>query len=281
MAVGDTEGNLILCDLSADEPTFWRQTFRDLWISTVAFSPDAKFVAVGALEGFAYMIDTQRFQIYTIPTRLTSVTDMNFSHDGSLLALVGGTCSIEVWDVKTQVVRFVGDVCIPNPNSVAFSPSGSLLAVGGGEGSDERAEVGVWDVASERLLAHLEMPDLCVDALGFDSEGRRLSCGCYRKVHVWDMECMQQIHEFASAGWSRSVHFATNTLLISVDEEGKLCLWDLESQKNQCLSLGGSALGGQYDIDRQSFWVAYKTDAEGWVVEMKQFKLLAKETRRT
>ncbi|MEJ5295982.1 MAG: hypothetical protein WHT28_12155 [Fimbriimonadales bacterium] len=281
MAIGDAEGNLVLGDLSANNPTFWRQTFRDLWISTVAFSPDAKLVAVGALEGFAYMMDFQGFQIYTIPTRLTSVTALSFSQDGSLLALAGGASFVEVWDMKSQVVRFTGTAGIPNPNSVAFSPNGSLLAAGGGEGSRENAEVGILDVASNRLVACLEMSDLCVDALGFDLAGRRLSCGCYKKVYVWDIERLQQTHEFPSAGWSRGVYFATDTQLINIDEEGELCLWDLESQRSRCLSLGGPVLGGQFDIDRHSFWVAYKSDAEGWVIDVKQFKLLAKDIRRT
>lgn len=281
VAIGDTEGNLVLGDLSVDNPTFWRQTFRDLWISTVAFSPDAKFVAVGTLKGFAYLMDLQGLQIHTIPTRLTSVTALSFSHDGSLLALVGDTSFVEVWDMKSQVVRFTMTAGIPNPNSVAFSSSGSLLAVGGGEGSSENAEVGILDIASNRLLAHLEMSDLCVDALGFDLAGRRLGCGCYKKVYVWDMERLQQTHEFPSAGWSCGVYFATDTQLINIGEEGELCLWDLESQKSRCLFLGGSVLGGQYDIDGHSFWIAYKTDAEGWVIDVKQFKLLAKDIRRT
>jgi len=113
-------------------------------INSVAFSPDSKTLAAGALDGSVYLWDVRAGRSVTLqgPTNLR-VNAVTFSPDGGTLAVGGGGGvfggEVTLWNLFTDkaaapLLDQAGVI-----DSVAFSNDGSILVAG-----DENGAIYVW-----------------------------------------------------------------------------------------------------------------------------------------
>jgi WD40 repeat protein len=108
-------------------------------ITTLAFSPDSRQLAVGIWNSPAEIFDTQTgASLYTLNTARPAA----WNFDGTLLAASQGT-AVQLWDMATRTAANAlgGDpsAFTPNPGvytSSAFSPDGTLLVTGIGSQTD-------------------------------------------------------------------------------------------------------------------------------------------------
>ena len=105
---------------------------------------------------------------------------MAMSHDGKLVASVGGPNVIVFWDGTTgkklrQTTAGVFD-------ALAFSPDGTVLASGESEG-----HIRLWDVATATELLMLKGHRGGVRALAFSAADRLASAGADTTVLIWDL----------------------------------------------------------------------------------------------
>ncbi len=115
--------------------------------TTMSLSPDGRFVASGH-QGISLRDRTKVEQAHDFWTANTTVTAVDFSHDGEQLVAATDTGVIRLWDLES------GDELIqPGPThdrwvkAIAFSPNGKSVVTGG---MDDRLRC--WDVATGRQI---------------------------------------------------------------------------------------------------------------------------------
>jgi RNA polymerase sigma factor (sigma-70 family) len=159
---------------------------------------DRKDVAASALrkdsqgdalpDGATARLGTHRFR------HDHTIVSLSYARDGSILASGGWDDTARIWDAATGIERrrFGGAVLV---SSVAVSPDGTLLAVGGRMPDEARGGargpagglVKVWDLdtAQEMLTTGpLENTALCVT---FSQDGSLLAASSGNAIRVWNV----------------------------------------------------------------------------------------------
>ncbi|MBX7215113.1 MAG: protein kinase [Thermoflexales bacterium] len=161
---------------------------RALDVSTVAFSRDGKYLAVGGPEA----IGRTPIQVFNTDgwTKVSEVDNgynmsaMSFSPDGSLLAASNATGQITVWRVSDgrRVMSYKADanyMTIP----LTFSDDGRYFVSAGcgsadcAGGAARQSEILIWRTSDWSLLGSFVEPNNAVEALAFSPNGEVLFIG--------------------------------------------------------------------------------------------------------
>lgn len=169
-------------------------------VTSVAFSPDGKFLAAGSLDGAVRMWDGANLAPAGPPIEVGNVWiwQIAFSPDGKLLAVASDPngprdpynpdrpVAALLLDVANR--RQLGPSMVPGGMlggmSLAFSPDGELLATG----SEGRADL--WNVSSLKPIGRpLEVRDDGFISVAFSPDGKLLAAGgASGIIRLWDVE---------------------------------------------------------------------------------------------
>jgi hypothetical protein len=119
-----------------------------------------------------------------LPTSSYYVTALVFAPDGRTLATSGS--DVQLWDLTTRKAT-----SLPGSGGmsrgIAFSPDGRRLAVAGLPGDLEW--VGLWDIASRKLLATLQQDAVrpaAITGVAFAPDGRHVAAAAEDgRVSLW------------------------------------------------------------------------------------------------
>ncbi|MDP2439746.1 MAG: hypothetical protein Q8P67_28685, partial [archaeon] len=115
-------------------------------------SPDNKYLAVLAQEGFIHLLSRVTKQSIAVLKVNGTVDSAQFSSDGSVLYAIGDNAQVHQFDMKTRRCLRVFDDCDAfNSTALALSPSGQYLATGGQSGV-----VNIYDLKSSLSQADLK-----------------------------------------------------------------------------------------------------------------------------
>ena len=182
----------------------------DLYIRSVCFSPDGKYLATGAedkqirVRKFSSLDSSISFrhkaeslilkQVWDIQTRTIRTTfsgheqdiySLDFARDGKHIASGSGDRSVRVWDIETgrEVLNLVIEDGV---TTVAISPQGEYVAAGSLDKS-----VRVWDARNGMLIERLDGPEGHKDSVysvAFAPDGRSLVSGSLDKtIKMWQL----------------------------------------------------------------------------------------------
>ena len=157
---------------------------RPRWTTTLSYSPDGKMLAAaGGTDGLIFLWDTRSGRLLrALKGSATIVHQVLWSPDGSLVAGVcgrdqrTGKFPIPVWRASDGTLAHN----LPQQDapvlSIAFSPDGSTLAVGGSDrlGPQKRGQIKMFQLKTGGLVRVIFAPADGTDALAFSSDGKTL-----------------------------------------------------------------------------------------------------------
>jgi RNA polymerase sigma factor (sigma-70 family) len=153
------------------------------------------------------------------------------SPDGSLVAVGDpGKKTVKLWNVGMGVLERTLKTGAAQPWSVAFSPDGKTLVVGG-QKDDHSGEVQVWDTGTW-TLKHVLKRDKYVNTVAFSANGMIIAGGS-DAVQLWDARKGKLILSFQGVGsGTRSVAFSPDGQAVAAGcKDGKIRLWDVRTGK--------------------------------------------------
>jgi RNA polymerase sigma factor (sigma-70 family) len=162
--------------------------------STLVFSPDSKLLAwAGDADRTIHLCDVATGkELRRWPSQQEKVWVVIFSPDGKSIA-TAARAGVQLWSVdKGELLRQ-----LPAPRdveSLAFSGSGRILAVGQGEpapsivGEGKAPRLSLWETFSGEEIRQIAAPQGSVSALAFAPDGRTLASGGGNStILLWDL----------------------------------------------------------------------------------------------
>jgi RNA polymerase sigma factor (sigma-70 family) len=146
--------------------------------SNLAFSPDRKYLAIGAIDGIVLWDREARKEVKKLDGYHNG--SLCFSPDGKLLAsLYSG--KIRLWDVENGKQLQERTSHEETAYSIAFSPDGTrLVSASGGDDA-----IRLWDVRTGEQVRVLSMPGASVRQLAFSADGTTLAVGG-TLIQLWE-----------------------------------------------------------------------------------------------
>jgi WD40 repeat protein len=204
----------------------------------LAFSPDSRRLAAGSAGNTVRVWDvTSGETLFLLPGHSQPIVSVLFSADGQRLVSSGWDRLVKVWDLppaapgvstsggRILTPRHTLHDLSPSMSSVAFSPDGGRLAVGG---PLPEGMVRVYDVTSGQLLRTLQ-GHVRVVSVAFSPDGRRLaSAGMDKTVKLWDPTTGHEILTLRGHAdlVGRVLFSPDGQCLVSASGDGTVRVWD-------------------------------------------------------
>ncbi|MBV8558100.1 MAG: DUF1549 domain-containing protein, partial [Planctomycetaceae bacterium] len=192
-----------------------------------------RWIAQGAVDdrpaGTRQRYDGEHPPIYTRPPVITA---LDFSPDGSLLA-VAGFHEVLLWKAggSELVARLIG--LSERIESVRFSPDGSRLAVTGGLPA-RMGEVQVWDVAKRRLALSVPVTSDTIYGASWSPDGKLVAFGCAdNTVRALDARTGAQVlYQGAHTDWVLDTAFSVDgSHVVSAGRDMTVKLTEVATQR--------------------------------------------------
>jgi WD40 repeat protein len=170
--------------------TTFRGHLQDVY--NVAFSPDGRSIASGGKEGVVKIWDVKTAEArMTLHAHQDVLHCVAYSPDGKRLATASWDKTVTVWNTSTGKLEATLEGHSERVLAVTFSPDGKTLAsVSGRWGDGNRApgpgEIKLWDVASQKEIAHLTGHKDRIFSVAFSPDGQTLATASWDgAVKLW------------------------------------------------------------------------------------------------
>jgi WD40 repeat protein len=156
-----------------------------------------------------------------------------FSPDGRTVVYGGFDQNAIARDVETGKIQFALDLTTlydgiaAGANSLAFSPGGETILIGGTVGS-----ISLWDVTTQQVIRRFpRIYDGIVRSLDYSPDGVSVLSGGDNFLVLWDVESGQEIRRFVGhSGEINSVAFSPDgRYALSGADDGLVILWDVNA----------------------------------------------------
>ena len=232
-ASAGADNNVLIWDFSQDAPTRKVMSIKEPYLMRAVLSPDGRRLATLHWGKTLTVFDVDSEGKIASKTITDPIEGpfyaLAYSPNGKLLAS-GGAGRIRIWNAMD--LTSYGDVLDLglSLNTVAFDPTGSILAIGMGSGS-----IHLWEIsAGVKKIKLLQGHSGEVTSLAFSADGKVLaSASRDNTIRLWDVSSGVALAGFESLEHMRVTCVAldpSGRWLASGSSEGDLRLWDLSSR---------------------------------------------------
>ena len=205
------------------------------WVTSVAFSPDGKWLAAGAKDGVQLIEVETKSIVREVPTKSGQVRAVAFSPDGRVLA-TGSYQNVSLWNPATgELVRAIkGHRAYVT--GLAFSPDGSRLATAC---EDEIARV--WKLEGDEPPLTFKQHRLPVTGVAWSPDGKWLATSAGDdtrptkggEVKIWDAATgeVQQTFELHTKGATGVAFSVDGDHVASSGIDEHVNVYDLKAKK--------------------------------------------------
>jgi len=170
----------------------------------VAFSPDGKHMAVGAVNGVLHVVDTTTWkQKYLEGSHRHFVGEVVFSHDGRTVLSAGDDLTLRSWDLARPGENKIVHESTGHIGLLTYSPDGKTFAT----------YANVWDAASGKVSFALR--GLSLGKLAYRPDGKLLAAGYGNnhgmgEIRLSDVTRGKEVHQFLFQGTWNGLGFSAD-----------------------------------------------------------------------
>jgi len=171
------------------------------YLTTVAYSPDGRFVASGTSDDVILVWDAMTGnKVAQMTEEYFYVDSIVFSPNSKYLAAIGTGNEVYVFEVASgkEIARMEHSI---NMLSIAFSPDSKYVVSGG----DDTARV--WDVFTGNEIARVE-PGGFAYAVAFSPDGKYVASSHRKTVSVWEAATGKEITRMTFDKFVNAVAFS-------------------------------------------------------------------------
>jgi WD40 repeat protein/tRNA A-37 threonylcarbamoyl transferase component Bud32 len=193
-------------------------------VSSVAFSPDGKWIVAGGSDGIIKMFGSSTgLESLILKTCAGEVLSAAFSPDGKRFVSGNANATITVWDTATGRETLTVNGLQEEVKCLAFSPDGRRVVSGAG------GMLRIWNAETGHLAVGFPPSSWDVNSVAFSPDGKRIVSGSQDKtLKVWDATSGQGIQTLKGhASPVTSVAFSPDgTWIVSGSEDKTVKIWD-------------------------------------------------------